>query len=182
MLKVRDDEVERMSVLYERHRTRLLGFFARLTGDIQLSEDLVHEVFLRMLKYRHTFVAGNRFSAWMYRIARTVHCDSQRRQRRGHEVPLCPDEADGYDLLPSAEPGPDLKLHSSQEAALLQRSLAALPLEFREALVLSRFQELRYEEIARVLNCSVGAVKMRVHRALKELKEKFIELAGEKAL
>ncbi len=182
MLKVRDDEVETLSVLYERYRTRLLGFFARLTGDIQLSEDLVHEVFLRMLKYRHTFAAGNRFGTWMYRIARTVHCDSRRKRRRGDEVPLCPDEADGHDILPSAEPGPDLQLRASQEAALLQESLAALPLELREVLVLSRFQDLRYEEIARVLNCSLGAVKMRAHRALKELKEKFTELAGEQAL
>ena len=63
MLRVRDGQIERLAVIYERHRTPLLNFFVRLTGKVQVSEDLVHDVFLRMLKYRHTFEAGNR-SCW----------------------------------------------------------------------------------------------------------------------
>ena len=70
-------------------------------------------------------------------------------------------------------------MRQSQEAALLQSALAGLPLESREVLILSRFQNLKYEEIARVLDCGVGAVKMRVHRALKELRENFSRLTGE---
>lgn len=180
MLRVRDDEVETLSVLYERHRTRLLNFFVRLTGDVQLSEDLVHEVFLRMLRYRHTFAAGNQFTTWMYRVARNAHFDSWRKRR--HEVPLETEGLDARETLPSPDPAPDLSLNTSQETVLLQDSLSALPLELREVLVLSRFQDLRYDEIARVLDCSVGAVKMRVHRALKELKAKFAQLAGERTL
>ncbi len=176
MLRVRDDEVETLSVLYERHRARLLNFFVRLTGDVPLSEDLVQEVFLRMLRYRHTFAAGNRFATWMYRVARNVHFDSCRKRR--HEVSLAEDDLDGSETLASAEPAPDLEVNSRQETALLQDSLVALPLELREVLVLSRFQELRYEEIARVLDCSVAAVKMRVYRGLKELKNKYMKLAG----
>jgi len=176
MLRVRDDEVETLSVLYERHRVRLLNFFVRLTGDVPLSEDLVQEVFLRMLRYRHTFAAGNRFDTWMYRVARNVHFDSCRKRR--HEVSLGTEELEGTEALASADPGPDLQVNARQEAALLQDSLVALPLELKEVLVLSRFQELRYDEIARVLDCSVAAVKMRVHRGLKTLKEKYTKLAG----
>ncbi len=176
MLRVRDDEVEELSVLYERHRARLLNFFVRLTGDVPLSEDLVQEVFLRMLRYRKTFAAGNQFATWMYRLARNVHADCWRKRR--NEVSLGTEEVDGTEGLGSVDRGPDLEVNARQELALLQDSLAALPVELKEVLVLSRFQGLRYEEIARVLDCSVGAVKMRVQRGLKALKENYTKLAG----
>ena len=176
MLRVRDDDVETLSVLYERHRSRLLNFFVRLTGDVSLSEDLVHDVFVRMLRYRHTFAPGNRFTTWMYRVARNVHFDS--RHKRRNEVPLEDDQSDRNETLASTAPAPDLEANAREETALLQKALQALPLEFKEVLVLSRFGELRYEEIARVLECSLGAVKMRMHRALRELKQNYHQLAG----
>jgi RNA polymerase sigma factor (sigma-70 family) len=180
MLKVRDGEVETLSVLYERHRARLLNFFVRLTGDVRLGEDLVQEVFLRMLRYRHTFGQGKRYLGWMYQIARHAHYDYRRKRR--HEVLIEIEELDGHATLSSPEPAPDARLNARDEAALLQDSLTALPLELREVLVLSRYQDLRYDEIARVLDCSVGAVKMRVHRALTELKEKLTELGRARAI
>jgi len=180
MLRVRDGEVEKLGVLYERHRTPLLNFFARLTGRVSVSEDLVHDVFLRMLKYRHTFEAGNRFTTWMYQVARNAHFDFWR--KRQHEVSLEAEGVDKREALTSAEPAPDLKLRQTQEVTLLQTALAELPLESREVLVLSRFQNLKYGDIARILDCGVGAVKMRVHRALNELREKFSELAGKETL
>ena len=177
MLRVRDGEVEKLGVLYERHRTPLFSFFVRLTGNAQAGEDLVHDVFLRMLKYRHTFETGNRFTTWMYQVARNAHFDSWR--RRQHEVSLDAQEMDDREALLGPDPTPDVKLKQTQEVKLLQIALAGLPLESREVLVLSRFQNLKYEEIAGILDCGVGAVKMRVHRALKELREKFSQLAGE---
>jgi RNA polymerase sigma-70 factor (ECF subfamily) len=177
MLRLRDGEVEILGVLYERHRTPLFNFFVRLTGSCAASEDLVHDVFLCMLKYRHTFEAGNRFRSWMYQVARNAHFDSWR--KRQHEVTLESEAIDGNDAIPSPDPAPDLKLRQNQEVTLLQTALAGLPLESREVLILSRFQNLKYEEIARILDCGVGAVKMRVHRALGELREKFSELTRE---
>ncbi|MBU6402794.1 MAG: sigma-70 family RNA polymerase sigma factor [Verrucomicrobia bacterium] len=175
MLSVRDGEVENLGVLYERHRGPLFNFFVRLTGSTQAGEDLVHDVFLRMLKYRHTFEARKRFTTWMYQVARNAHFDSWR--KRQHEVPLEAGGVDTGEALPSQEPAPDARLAHSQEIALLQEALAGLPVESREVLVLSRFQHLKYEEIATVLDCGVGAVKMRVYRALKELRERFTLLA-----
>jgi len=176
MLRVRDGEVEKLGVLYERHRTSLHNFFVRLTGDVQAGEDLVHDVFLRMLKYRHTFESGNRFTTWMYQVARNAHFDFWRKRR--HEVALEADGIERRDTLPSPDPAPDLKLGQNQELVLLQKALAELPLDSREVLVLSRFQNLKYAEIARILDCGTGAVKMREHRGLKELREKFSELTG----
>jgi len=180
MLRVRDGEVEKLGVLYDRYRTPLFNFFVRLTGKAPASEDLVHDVFLRMLKYRHTFEDGNRFATWMYQVARNAHFDSWRKRQR--EVSLDGRETDGRESLPSPEPTPDVKLRESQEVAFLQKALAGLTMESREVLLLSRFQNLKYEEIARVLDCGVGAVKMRVHRALEELRDRFSQLAGKEAL
>jgi RNA polymerase sigma-70 factor (ECF subfamily) len=69
-----------------------------------------------------------------------------------------------------------------QDTLFLRKALQQLPEEKRDVLVLSRFQNLRYEEIARILECEVGTVKVRVYRALKQLRETFCELRGEKAL
>ena len=178
MLRVRDGEVEKLGILYGRYRDPLFNFFLRLTGSRSLSEDLVHDVFLRMLKYRHTFETGKVFRTWMYQVARNAQNDSWRKRR--HESSL---EGGGIDLgeaLPSHDISPDLSLGQRQEKDLLQSALAELSIESREVLVLGRVQELNYVEIARVLGCSVGAVKMRVHRALKELKERFMRLSKEK--
>lgn len=178
MLRVRDGEVDKLGILYARYRDPLFNFFLRLTSSLSLSEDLVHDVFLRMLKYRHTFGTDKTFRTWMYQVARNAQRDSWRKRR--NETSLEGSGVDFGEALPSHESSPDFSLGDRQEKDLLQRALAELSLESREVLVLGRFQELKHEEIARVQDCSVGAVKMRVHRALKELKEQFMRLSKEK--
>jgi RNA polymerase sigma factor (sigma-70 family) len=178
MLRVHDGEVENLGILYRRHRDPLFNFFVRLTGSPSLSEDLVHDVFLRMLKYRRTFKHGKVFRTWMYHVARNAQVDSWRKRR--HEISFEGAAVDSCESLPSHDPGPDLSLRQRQEVNLLQKALTELSFESREVLVLARFQGLKYEEIARVLDCSVSAVKMRVHRALKELKDQFMRLSKEK--
>ena len=81
MLAVRDGDVERIGVLFDRHHRMLFNFFLRLTANRGLSEDLVQEVFFRMLKYRHTFQAGTNFTAWMYQIARNAQIDQAQEER-----------------------------------------------------------------------------------------------------
>ena len=75
---------------------------------------------------------------------------------------------------------PEETITRKQDVALLREALLKLPEDKREVLVLSRYHDMRYEEIARVLRCEVGTVKVRVYRALKELREHFCELRGEK--
>src|SRR5262245_53353371 len=140
MRRVRDGEVEMLGVLYERHRTPLFNFFVRLTGNVHAGEDLVHDVFLRMLKYRHTFETGNRFTTWMYQVARNAHFDFWRKRR--HEVEPGTAGADINETLSSPDPSPDRKLGLHQEVAILQKALAELPLELKEVMCLGGFQKL----------------------------------------
>ena len=87
---------------------------------------------------------------------------------------------DAREIRGTAVP-PDREFQKKQEAMLLGRALASLPGEKRELLIMSRFLDLKYEEIAAVMKCEVGTVKVRVYRALRELSDRFFELSGERA-
>lgn len=174
MQEVRDGDVGRLELLFERHHRSLLHYFLHLTGERTASEDLVQEVFFRILKYRHTYRPEMSFRAWMFQIGRNAYLDQWGRQKE--EVPL----PEGASEPGDAAPRPDRQAEEKQETALLRRAMAALPREKREVLVMSRFLELRHDEIAAVLKCEVGTVKVRVYRALKELGERFFALRGER--
>jgi len=174
MFDVRDGDVTKLGILFERHHRTLYNFFLRLTGDRQGSEDMVQEVFLRMLKYRHTYRGENGFGVWMYRIARNVRADHFRKPKR--EVPMHEEE---YEPI-SREFIASESMEREQEVDLLHQALNRLTDDKREVLLLSRFQNLKYDEIAEMLGCAVGTVKARVHRAIKELRQNFFELSSEK--
>ena len=175
MRAVRAGEVARLELLFDRHHRALLHYFLHLTSNRAVSEDLVQEVFFRILKYRASYQDGSAFRAWMFQIGRNVYLDHTGKQKA--EVPI-PEGA----LEPaSGEETPDRLAQNKQEAALLRRALAALPPEKREVIVMSRFLELKYEEIAAALECEVGTVKVRVYRALRELGDRFFALRGERA-
>jgi RNA polymerase sigma factor (sigma-70 family) len=166
MIEVRNGLGDRLGVLFDRYQLPLFNFYSKMTGDRVVSEDLVQEVFLRILKYRQSYRPGTPFRAWMYQIARNTRLNHVERQRRETTWNLDP--------APSVSP-PD-SAERKQEAELLHLALMQMPEEKREVLVLSRFQELKYEEIAQLLGCEIGAVKVRVHRALRELRETFLRL------
>jgi RNA polymerase sigma factor (sigma-70 family) len=175
MQEVRAGNVGKLETLFDRHHRALFRYFVRMTSDRALSEDLVQDVFFRILKYRHTYQPETSFRAWMYQVGRNVWLD-QAGRRKG-EVAL-PENAGE---IGSAETPADRQVLAKQETVLLRRALAALPPEKREVLVMSRYQELKYDEIASVLKCEVGTVKVRVYRALRELGDRFFALGGERA-
>lgn len=166
MLDVRNGVGEMLSVLFQRYQIPLFNFFLRLTGDRAASEDLVQELFYRVLKYRESYRPGTPFRSWVYQIARNVRVDWAKKRRPEQEL----EPETGPTVIPMD------RVEQQQETELLRRALLKLPDEKREVLVLSRFQELKYDEIARALDCEVGTVKVRVHRALQELREIFKEL------
>lgn len=175
MLKVRDGELDQLSILFERYSKTLFNFFLRLTKNRAISEDLVQEVFLRMLKYRHTYRGDGKFTNWMFHIARNAHVDFFKKQNR--EQQFSENEPEPI----SEDSNPDERLEASQDVALLQAALTKLSIEKREVLVLSRFHNMKYEDIAQIQECQVGTVKARVHRAIKELRDIYFELSGESA-
>jgi RNA polymerase sigma factor (sigma-70 family) len=172
MEDVREGKVEKLAVLFERHHITLYNFFLRLTGKTNISEDLVQDVFFRILKYRHTYKGKSKFAIWMYQIARNAHIDYLRKIKE--EFPL----EDQWDEVVSHEPTPVEELEKGQDIALVREALAKLPMKKREILVLSRYHNLKYREIAELFGWHIGTVKAQVHRAVKELGKIYFELSG----
>jgi RNA polymerase sigma factor (sigma-70 family) len=178
MDRVREGELGALAGLFERHHRSLFRYFAHLGGSRETSEDLVQEVFVRILKYRMTFQPGADFAPWMYQIARNTHADAMRKRR----FEVIPGGANlGIDDTPSSEAPAEERIGKRQETALLRRALEALPEDKREILVLSRFQNLKYEQIAALLGCEVNTVKVRVFRAVRALGQEYERLAQQRA-
>jgi RNA polymerase sigma-70 factor (ECF subfamily) len=172
MMQVKDGDTQQLGILFERHHARLYQFCLRMTGSPALGEDLVQDVFTRMLRYSRTFRADSKFLPWAYRLARNATNDHFRKHRHEPPAPAPEDAPPQVDESPGAQE----RLVEAESAALLRRALLELPEDKREVLVLSRFHSLKYQEIAELLECSEGAVKVRVHRAVKQLRETYEEL------
>lgn len=171
MKLIQAGDAAQLAHLFERHHQALFRYLLQLTRDRALSEDLTQEVFLRALKYARTYDPGLGFRSWIYGMARNA-CHDARHKVRGEVRDL------NMSDFRSSDPVPEDRLAQQQNTRLLQQALNRLPDDKREVLELSRFQDMRYEQIAAILQCEVGTVKVRVYRALKELREKFFEIGG----
>jgi RNA polymerase sigma factor (sigma-70 family) len=172
MNSVRSGSIKLLAILFERYHVKLYNYFLRLTGNQGTSEDLTQEVFFRILKYRDTFRQESKFTTWMYKIGRNVHSDYWRKYKE--EQPL--DEQWEEEMAP-ANP-PEEGAQEEQDMMILHRALMQLPPAKKEVLVLSRFQGMKYREISQLLGCSLSAVKVQVHRAIKDLRKTYTSIKG----
>jgi RNA polymerase sigma-70 factor (ECF subfamily) len=170
MHAVQGGDFDALGALFERHHRSLFHFLSRTTGDPAAAEDLVQEVFVRVLKYRDTYDADRRFDTWLFRIARNARADHFRKR------PPAADPVDEALELPSSDPGPVQQLERRADTQQLARALQRLDDEPRDLLVLARYVGMPYDRIAETLGVEVGAVKVRVHRAMKQLRALFFSL------
>jgi RNA polymerase sigma factor (sigma-70 family) len=175
MLAVRDGDLDRMGELFERHHGPLYGYLAKLTGNRTAAEDITQIVFQRMLKYRHTYRDQGSFTAWMYHLARRCATDHFRKTSSA-PVAVDPSQLEEH---PDESCRADESAASRDDHALLHRALGRLDRDEREVLLLSRLQELSFAEVAAILECSVGAARVRAHRALRALRDHYFQLQKE---
>ena len=128
---------------------------------------------MKMLKYKATFKDDSELVPWMFGIARNS-CLAHLKRRATDHVPATQEIEDA-----AAGEATNEEPQDERQSELVRQALLKLPAERREVLVLSRFEYKSYDEIAIVLDCSVGAVKVRVHRAMKQLREIYLDMAGE---
>lgn len=172
MLKVKSGELDKLGLLYERHKNRLFGFFLNMNGNVSVSEDLVQNVFIRILKYKDTFTGEGAFTAWMFKMARNVNNDHYRKNQK--IINMSSDRAS----MSKPQDMEDLNtvMDQKDDISQLNRALQSLPLDKREVLILSKYKEIKFSEIGKILGCSEGAAKVKAHRALKDLRKIFLQL------
>ncbi len=166
MNAVKQGELEQAALLYERYKLPIFNFFLYLRHSREQSQDFTQQVFYRVLKYRSTFQAEYGFRTWIYRIARNIHHDHYQQH-----ILVLNEFTNNNDIAEEVEESQD------DELAMVTKALKKLPDDYREVLVLSRYENMKYEQIADVLDISVALVKVRVHRAIKALREVYFQLS-----
>lgn len=171
MLAVKEGDLDALTPLFEKYHLNLYNFFLHLTRDRESSRDLTQNVFARILKYRSSYDEKQAFKTWIYKLARNVHIDHYNKNRY-----LSSDFEDVDNFAGNPRDAIDA-LEDSERREILREALDRLPVEQKEILELSRFQGLKYEEISKITGSSVPAVKVKVHRAIKKLKEIYFQIA-----
>jgi RNA polymerase sigma factor (sigma-70 family) len=171
MTKVRDGDLDKLGLLFERYKKPLFSFFVSLVRDRELSEDLVQNTFFRIMKYRHLFRGDGDFKSWMFHIARNVKNDQFRKNRV-----LPKEQVEKWEERIGHNENRDSEWMVESEHHILATAIDRLPEDRREILMLSKYQEKKYKEIGDLLGCSEGAVKVKVFRALQELKVVYHQL------
>jgi RNA polymerase sigma-70 factor (ECF subfamily) len=148
---------------------QLYNFARWLTRDTEEAEDLVQETYVKALKGFSSFQLGTNFRAWMYRILRNTFFTSRTGLRAAMTVPLDP-EQDEPELAVEKET-PETILIRRSDSQLVISAIDALPVHYREALLLCEVEEMSYQEIAETLSIPVGTVMSRLSRARRALRD-----------
>jgi len=145
----------------------------RFTSNRAEAEDLLQETYIRAFRYFHRFDESMPFTAWLYRIMTNLHIDNVRKVSRLKTVSIdqpVGESASGWDLADTSAESGDSHVDDILNEPL-QRALQAMTGEFRTAVVLADIEGMSYEEIAVVMNTSVGTVRSRIHRGRKQIRE-----------
>ena len=178
MLQVRDDDAAAFDELMRRYQTRLITVLQHLVGARGEAEDLAQEVFLRVYRARKKYVPGAKFATWLFTIANHVASNARRGRARRPEVNIHASESGpfgtaGLDAIAQAASGqlPTRQLDKAELRDVVQSALLRLNERQRLAVLLSKFEEMSYSEIAETMNLSTQAVKSLLSRARSELRD-----------
>jgi RNA polymerase sigma-70 factor, ECF subfamily len=178
MLRVRDhDDAAAFGELVDRYRHRLVGVMHHLTGHADEAEDLAQEVFLRVYRTRRRYHPTAKFSTWLFTIANNLALNALRSRRRKPVIPLPASESGPLGPRPAEQIVPDRgqppghRLAQEELAAVIQTALDGLNERQRMAVVLNKFEDMNYADIAEVMGLSAKAVKSLLSRARSRLRD-----------
>ncbi len=164
---------EALATLFVRHHQNVYRLCSRFCQSDAAAEDVTQEVFLRVLRHAATFSASAQFKTWLFRVARNACLDhmrsSKRELRKREQLASEPVVTDSDSQI------------NSDDLARLHEAMQRLQPETREVLVLRRYHQLAYAEIAEICGCSVGAVRVRLHRALQALRKHYMLIGSQPA-
>lgn len=163
MQKVSYGDLDMLKVLFERHHKHIFNFLYKMSGDKMLSEDLTQDVFYKVMQYRASYNNG-KFVSWLFTIARNSLKTHYTRTKEQHDDI----ELEGHQLI-------EKQNNEQEEYSHLQIALNKLKTSDRELLILNRFQEIKYAELAEIKGSTPGAIKTKVNRALQKLRTIYFE-------
>ncbi len=160
--------------LIEKHQSLVAGTVARMLGSNSDVEDIAQQVFIRVWKSARRYVPRAKFTTWLLKITRNLVFNELRRSKRHALVPLQTDPGgEEFPLKDEKNPPPDTSLLETELQQAIEDAIMQLPESQRMALILRRYEQFSYEEIAEVLDLSVPAVKSVLFRARTELRSRL---------
>ena len=182
MLDVKAGDEASFELLLHRYRTPLVNFLYRMVRSREQAEDLAQEVFVRVYRAREEYVPSAKFTTWLFRIATNLALNSLRdhrhqKQEVSMDAPLTVDAEDGDERpfeVADKHPTIEQELVEEDRKKMIRRAIEKLPEKQRAAVLLHKYQELDYGEIAKILSCSESALKSLLFRAYETLR---VELA-----
>jgi RNA polymerase sigma-70 factor, ECF subfamily len=180
MLRVRDGDATSFALLLERHRGPVIHFLYRMVQNPSVAEELAQEVFLRVYRSRSTYEPTAKFTTWLFRIATHLALNWIRdvRNEKGQES-LDQETTDGGGVRQVADRRQNVEQRMLFEARMeeVRRAIAALPEKQRAAVLMHKYQEMEYSQIAKVLQCSESAIKSLLFRAYETLRARLAHMA-----
>jgi len=176
MLRLADGEDLALNEIIDRWQRRVIAFLLRMTGNEAAAVDLAQETFVHVYQGRARYRPTGTFSTWLFAIAANLARHHLRWQSRHPAVSLDASTADGDTSardLPSTSDDPSQASLRHERATLVQSAIADLPPDLREAIVLSEYEGMSYQEIAAISDCTTKAVESRLYRARHHLRQKL---------
>ncbi|SEK86522.1 RNA polymerase sigma-70 factor, ECF subfamily [Aquimarina amphilecti] len=166
MILVSNDNLDMMSILFDRYHIRIFNFLLKMTRDRDISQDITQEVFYKAIKYRKSYKKG-KFSSWIYTIARNIFSDHYQRQKNKDQ------RLDEIEYKVERQEIDTIEKVEIKEQ--LNKALRELNPSDRELVIMNRYQGIKYQEIAEITGSTAGAVKTKVHRAIHKLKDCYLQ-------
>ena len=179
MLRVRDGDGASFALLLEKHRSSVVHFLYRIVQDFAVAEELGQEVFLRVYRSRATYEPTAKFTTWLFRIATHLALNWIRDGKRERGQERLDAQQDGAPALQVSDKKPSVEARMVYNVRMeeVRNAIAALPEKQRSAVVMHKYEEMEYSQIASVLSCSESAVKSLLFRAYESLRARLAHMA-----
>ena len=182
MLDVKDGDESSFALLLQKYRSPLVNFLFRMVRDTATAEDLAQEVFLRVYRARKQYSPSAKFTTWLFRIATNLALNSVR-DNRHHQMEVSLDAPADEDQSPMELPAREMRIDEHMverdRSEFIRRTIAALPEKQRVAVLLHKYEEMDYGEIAKILDCSESALKSLLFRAYETLRVQLAPLVAQ---
>jgi RNA polymerase sigma-70 factor (ECF subfamily) len=184
MLDVKAGDESSFALLLQKYRSPLVNFLFRMVRDTATAEDLAQEVFLRVYRARKQYSPSAKFTTWLFRIATNLALNSVR-DNRHHQMEVSLDAPAEEDQAPTELPAREMRIDEymveRDRSEFIRRTIASLPEKQRVAVLLHKYEEMDYGEIAKILDCSESALKSLLFRAYENLRVQLAPLVGQPA-